>query len=71
MQLASTPKLLNAPIENPVNPAIFVNAVAIATGQDVDVIEIDAASNRGIDEINQLRQNVAVRREWQTQDIHY
>ena len=34
---------------------------AIAAGQDVDVIEIDAASNRGIDEIRQLRQNVAVR----------
>lgn len=34
---------------------------SIAAGQDVDVIEIDAASNRGIDEIRQLRQNVAVR----------
>jgi DNA polymerase-3 subunit gamma/tau len=34
---------------------------AIAAGQDVDVIEIDAASNRGIDEMRQLRQNVAVR----------
>ncbi len=33
----------------------------IASGQDVDVIEVDAASNRGIDEIRQLRQNVAVR----------
>lgn len=34
---------------------------AIAAGQDVDVVEIDAASNRGIDEMRQLRQNVAVR----------
>lgn len=34
---------------------------AIAGGHDVDVIEVDAASNRGIDEIRQLRQNVAVR----------
>jgi DNA polymerase-3 subunit gamma/tau len=34
---------------------------AISSGQDVDVVEIDAASNRGIDEIRQLRQNVAVR----------
>jgi len=33
----------------------------IAAGHDVDVVEIDAASNRGIDEIRQLRQNVAVR----------
>jgi DNA polymerase-3 subunit gamma/tau len=34
---------------------------AIAAGNDVDVVEIDAASNRGVDEIRQLRQNVAVR----------
>ena len=34
---------------------------AIVAGQDVDVIEIDAASNRGVDEMRQLRQNVAVR----------
>ena len=31
---------------------------AIASGQDVDVIEIDGASNRGIDEIRDIRQNV-------------
>ncbi|MFO0900490.1 MAG: DNA polymerase III subunit gamma/tau [Pirellulales bacterium] len=33
----------------------------IAAGSDVDVLEIDGASNRGIDEIRQLRQNVNVR----------
>ncbi|MFV2069311.1 MAG: AAA family ATPase, partial [Pirellulales bacterium] len=33
----------------------------IAEGDDVDVLEIDGASNRGIDEIRQLRQNVGVR----------
>ena len=33
----------------------------ISTGDDVDVLEIDGASNRGIDEIRQLRQNVNVR----------
>src|SRR5262245_41827349 len=33
----------------------------IASGSDVDVIEIDGASNRGIDEIRQLRSNVNVR----------
>ena len=33
----------------------------IATGDDVDVLEIDGASNRGIDEIRQLRQNAGVR----------
>ena len=34
---------------------------SISTGDDVDVLEIDGASNRGIDEIRQLRQNVNVR----------
>lgn len=35
--------------------------LSVSTGDDVDVLEIDGASNRGIDEIRQLRQNVAVR----------
>ncbi len=34
---------------------------SISVGEDVDVLEIDGASNRGIDEIRQLRSNVAVR----------
>jgi DNA polymerase-3 subunit gamma/tau len=34
---------------------------AVASGSDVDVIEIDGASNRGIDEIRQLRSNVGIR----------
>jgi DNA polymerase-3 subunit gamma/tau len=34
---------------------------SIATGEDVDVLEIDGASNRGIDEIRQLRSNVNIR----------
>lgn len=33
----------------------------IATGDDVDVLEIDGASNRGIDEVREIRQNVAFR----------
>ncbi|MGI9176384.1 MAG: DNA polymerase III subunit gamma/tau [Pirellulales bacterium] len=37
------------------------SCTAIAAGQDVDVVEIDAASNRGVDEIRQLRQNASVR----------
>ena len=36
-------------------------ALAIDAGEDVDVIEIDGASNRGIDEIRSLRANVGVR----------
>ena len=35
--------------------------LSIAAGNDVDVLEIDGASNRGIDEIRQLRSNVGVR----------
>ncbi len=34
---------------------------SIASGDDIDVLEIDGASNRGIDEIRQLRQNVGIR----------
>jgi DNA polymerase-3 subunit gamma/tau len=35
--------------------------VSISTGEDIDVLEIDAASNRGIEEIRQLRQNASIR----------
>jgi DNA polymerase-3 subunit gamma/tau len=34
---------------------------SISTGEDVDVLEIDGASNRGIDDIRQLRQNANIR----------
>ncbi len=34
---------------------------AVDSGDDIDVIEIDGASNRGINEIRQLRANVNVR----------
>ncbi|HRX83140.1 MAG TPA: DNA polymerase III subunit gamma/tau, partial [Pirellulaceae bacterium] len=35
--------------------------LGITSGDDVDVLEIDGASNRGIDEIRQLRSNVNIR----------
>ncbi len=35
--------------------------LGIVAGGDIDVLEIDGASNRGIDEIRQLRANVSVR----------
>ncbi|MBU0640522.1 MAG: DNA polymerase III subunit gamma/tau [Planctomycetes bacterium] len=35
--------------------------VAIAEGQDIDVVEIDAASNTGVDNIRELRSNTAYR----------
>ena len=34
---------------------------SVAAGRDVDVLEIDGASNRGIDDIRQLRANVSVK----------
>ena len=37
------------------------SCLSIATGDDVDVLEIDGASNRGIEEMRELRHNVAIR----------
>src|SRR5438128_9394832 len=34
---------------------------SIAAGEDIDVLEIDGASNRGIDEIRELRRNANLR----------
>ena len=47
------------PTTEPCNECNICQAVSV--GEDVDVLEIDGASNRGIDEIRQLRSNVAVR----------
>jgi DNA polymerase-3 subunit gamma/tau len=55
-------KALNAPdgpTTRPDNSADICQA--IDAGEDVDVLEIDGASNRGIDEIRQLRSNANVR----------
>jgi DNA polymerase-3 subunit gamma/tau len=37
------------------------NCRSIASGEDVDVLEIDGASNRGIDEVREIRNNVQYR----------
>jgi DNA polymerase-3 subunit gamma/tau len=37
------------------------SCLSIAAGNDVDVLEIDGASNRGIEEMRELRHNVAIR----------
>jgi len=57
--LAKALNCVNGPTPTPCNECDICRSVA--TGDDVDVLEIDGASNRGIDEIRQLRQNVAVR----------
>jgi DNA polymerase-3 subunit gamma/tau len=49
----------NGPTTTPCNECDICESVS--TGEDVDVLEIDGASNRGIDEIRQLRSNAAVR----------
>src|SRR5690348_8856291 len=57
--LAKALNCVRGPTPNPCNECDICRRVS--TGEDVDVLEIDGASNRGIDEIRQLRQNVAVR----------
>ena len=47
------------PTPTPCNECDICSSVSV--GEDVDVLEIDGASNRGIDEIRQLRQNAAIR----------
>jgi DNA polymerase III subunit gamma/tau len=53
-------KVLNTPDGTSEELTTEISA-AIDAGEDMDVIEIDGASNRGINEIRQLRANVNVR----------
>jgi DNA polymerase-3 subunit gamma/tau len=57
--LAKCLNCVEGPTPTPCNECDI--CLAVSQGGDVDVIEIDGASNRGVDEIRQLRQNVAVR----------
>ncbi len=54
--LAKAVNCVNGPTEEPCN--VCENCVGIASGNFVDVIEIDAASTRGIDDIKELRETV-------------
>src|SRR5262245_23591258 len=52
-------KALNCPNVKDAEPCNACDVcAAISTGEDIDVLEIDGASNRGIDEIRQIRDNV-------------
>lgn len=62
----STARIFAKALNNPAGASATFDsqsdiAEAIDAGEDVDVIEIDGASNRGIDEIRSLRANVGVR----------
>jgi DNA polymerase III subunit gamma/tau len=54
--LAKAVNCVEGPTENPCE--VCENCVAINNNSFVDVIEIDAASTRGIDDIKELRENV-------------
>jgi DNA polymerase-3 subunit gamma/tau len=54
--LAKALNCVKGPTPEPCNEC--VNCRLIAAGEDVDVIEIDAASNRGIDDVREIRGNV-------------
>jgi DNA polymerase III subunit gamma/tau len=57
--LAKALNCVRGPTPTPCNECDICRAVS--SGDDVDVLEIDGASNRGIEEMRQLRQNVNVR----------
>ncbi len=57
--LAKALNCVRGPTATPCNECDICRS--ISSGEDVDVLEIDGASNRGIDEIRQLRQNAGVR----------
>jgi len=57
--LAKALDCIHGPTPRPCNQCDICQS--ISAGSDVDVLEIDGASNRGIDEIRQLRQNVSIR----------
>ena len=57
--LAKALNCVNGPTATPCGECDICQG--IASGGDIDVIEIDGASNRGIDEIRQLRSNVNAR----------
>jgi DNA polymerase-3 subunit gamma/tau len=59
--LAKALNCLSADEPTPVPCCTCEACIAIARGDDVDVIEVDGASNRGIDEIRELRNNAIFR----------
>ncbi|MFM1802764.1 MAG: polymerase subunit tau, partial [Planctomycetota bacterium] len=50
---------VNGPTDKPCNQCDICKAISV--GQDVDVIEIDGASNNGVEAVRELRANVGLR----------
>ena len=50
---------VKGPTEEPCNECDICQAISV--GQDVDVIEIDGASNNGVEAVRELRQNAGLR----------
>lgn len=57
--MAKALNCVSGPTTSPCNQCDICHSIAV--GEDMDVVEIDGASNRGIDEIRQLRSNVNIR----------
>src|SRR6516162_602888 len=57
--LAKCLNCVKGPTTTPCNECELCKSIAV--GEDIDVLEIDGASNRGIDEVREIRQNVQFR----------
>jgi DNA polymerase-3 subunit gamma/tau len=60
---------VNGPTETPCNECDICRAISV--GQDVDVIEIDGASNNGVEQVRELRQNAGLRPSRSRYKIYY
>jgi len=60
---------VQGPTDSPCNVCDVCRA--ISTGEDVDVIEIDGASNNGVDSVRELRQNAGLRPSRSRYKIYY
>jgi DNA polymerase-3 subunit gamma/tau len=60
---------VKGPTEEPCQTCDICQAIAL--GQDVDVIEIDGASNNGVEQVRELRQNAALRPSRARYKIYY
>ena len=60
---------MKGPTEEPCQTCDICTSIAL--GQDVDVIEIDGASNNGVEQVRELRQNAALRPSRARYKIYY